>query len=67
VLTSPGVTSAPPRSSRDSASGLGPLPTAATADQLLTVARGLGYEHRDIAGLFEVVSQLADEETHSLA
>jgi 3-hydroxyisobutyrate dehydrogenase-like beta-hydroxyacid dehydrogenase len=43
-----------------------PLPTAATADQLLTVARGLGYEHRDIAGLFEVLSQLADE-THSLA
>jgi 3-hydroxyisobutyrate dehydrogenase-like beta-hydroxyacid dehydrogenase len=43
-----------------------PLPTAATADQLLTVARGLGYEHRDIAGLFEVLSQLADDETHSL-
>jgi 3-hydroxyisobutyrate dehydrogenase-like beta-hydroxyacid dehydrogenase len=44
-----------------------PLPTAATADQLLTVARGLGYEHRDIAGLFEVLSHLADDETHSLA
>ena len=38
-----------------------------TADQLLTVARGLGYEHRDIAGLFEVLSHLADDETHSLA
>jgi 3-hydroxyisobutyrate dehydrogenase-like beta-hydroxyacid dehydrogenase len=37
------------------------LPTAATADQLLTVARGLGYEHRDIAGLFQVLSQLAAE------
>ena len=37
-----------------------PLPTAATADQLLTVARGLGYEHRDIAALHEVLAQLAD-------
>ena len=36
-----------------------PLPTAATADQLLTVARGLGYEHRDIAALHEVLAQLA--------
>ena len=44
-----------------------PLPTAATADQLLTVARGLGYEHRDIAGLFAVLSHLVDDETHSLA
>ena len=37
-----------------------PLPSAATADQLLTIARGLGYEHRDIAGLHEVLAQLAD-------
>jgi 3-hydroxyisobutyrate dehydrogenase-like beta-hydroxyacid dehydrogenase len=36
-----------------------PLPSAATADQLLTIARGLGYERRDIAGLYEVLAQLA--------
>ncbi len=36
-----------------------PLPSAATADQLLTIARGLGYEHRDIAGLYEVLTRLA--------
>jgi len=32
-----------------------PLPSAATADQLLTLARALGYERRDIAALFEVL------------
>jgi 3-hydroxyisobutyrate dehydrogenase-like beta-hydroxyacid dehydrogenase len=37
-----------------------PLPSAATADQLLTIARGLGYEHRDIAALHEVLGQLTD-------
>jgi 3-hydroxyisobutyrate dehydrogenase-like beta-hydroxyacid dehydrogenase len=37
-----------------------PLPSAATADQLLTIARGLGYEHRDIAALHEVLAQLTD-------
>ena len=36
-----------------------PLPSAATADQLLTIAGGLGYEHRDIAGLYEVLAKLA--------
>ena len=36
-----------------------PLPSAAVADELLTVARGLGYERRDLAALFEVLSQLA--------
>ena len=35
-----------------------PLPSAAAADELLTLARGLGYEHRDIAALFEVLAQL---------
>jgi len=29
------------------------------ADGLLTVARALGYERRDLAALFEVLSQLA--------
>ncbi|MDX6521619.1 MAG: hypothetical protein QOF08_2224 [Gaiellales bacterium] len=36
-----------------------PLPSAATADQLLTVARGSGYEQRDLAALFEVLAHMA--------
>jgi len=35
------------------------LPSAATADEVLTVARALGYERRDLAALFEVVGRLA--------
>jgi 3-hydroxyisobutyrate dehydrogenase-like beta-hydroxyacid dehydrogenase len=35
-----------------------PLPSAATADQFLTLARALGYERRDIAALFEVLERL---------
>jgi 3-hydroxyisobutyrate dehydrogenase-like beta-hydroxyacid dehydrogenase len=35
-----------------------PLPSAAAADGILTVARGLGYESRDLAALFEVLAQL---------
>jgi 3-hydroxyisobutyrate dehydrogenase len=38
-----------------------PLPSAATADQLLTLARALGYERRDIAALFEVLAHLASD------
>jgi 3-hydroxyisobutyrate dehydrogenase-like beta-hydroxyacid dehydrogenase len=38
-----------------------PLPSAATADELLTVARALGYERRDLAALFEVLGQLAGD------
>jgi 3-hydroxyisobutyrate dehydrogenase-like beta-hydroxyacid dehydrogenase len=38
-----------------------PLPSAATADELLTVARALGYERRDLAALFEVLAQLAGD------
>jgi 3-hydroxyisobutyrate dehydrogenase-like beta-hydroxyacid dehydrogenase len=34
-----------------------PLPSAAAADQMLTRARELGYEHRDIAALHEVLSR----------
>jgi 3-hydroxyisobutyrate dehydrogenase-like beta-hydroxyacid dehydrogenase len=34
-----------------------PLPTAAVADDVLTRARELGYGHRDIAALFEVLAQ----------
>jgi 3-hydroxyisobutyrate dehydrogenase len=36
-----------------------PLPSAAAADEVLTVARALGYERRDLAALFEVLSRLA--------
>jgi 3-hydroxyisobutyrate dehydrogenase-like beta-hydroxyacid dehydrogenase len=38
-----------------------PLPSAAVADTVLTVARAIGYEHRDIAALFAVLSQLASK------
>jgi 3-hydroxyisobutyrate dehydrogenase-like beta-hydroxyacid dehydrogenase len=36
-----------------------PLPSAAAADQLLTVARATGFERRDLAALFEVLEQVA--------
>jgi 3-hydroxyisobutyrate dehydrogenase-like beta-hydroxyacid dehydrogenase len=43
----------------DSARDLGvPLPSTDVADQLLTAATALGYEHRDIAVLFRVLSEL---------
>ena len=38
-----------------------PLPSAATADQLLTLAGVLGYERRDIAALYEVLAHLTSE------
>ena len=34
-----------------------PLPSAGVADEMLTRARELGYEHRDIAALFEVLAR----------
>lgn len=34
-----------------------PLPSAAVADEVLSRARTLGYEHRDIAALFRVLSE----------
>jgi 3-hydroxyisobutyrate dehydrogenase-like beta-hydroxyacid dehydrogenase len=36
-----------------------PLPSAAAADQMLTVARAGGYERRDLAALFEVLANVA--------
>jgi 3-hydroxyisobutyrate dehydrogenase-like beta-hydroxyacid dehydrogenase len=42
-----------------------PLPSAAVADELLAVARGLGYERRDLAALFEVLAQLAGDSVRS--
>ena len=40
-----------------------PLPSAAAADGMLTVARGLGYERRDLSALFEVLAQLDRDST----
>jgi len=46
----------------DTARQLGvPLPSAAVADELLTVARASGYERRDLAALFEVLEHLAGD------
>jgi 3-hydroxyisobutyrate dehydrogenase-like beta-hydroxyacid dehydrogenase len=36
-----------------------PLPSAAAADEVLTLARAAGYERRDIAALFEVLARLS--------
>src|SRR5438128_2058714 len=38
-----------------------PLPSAATADQMLTLAGALGYGRRDIAALHEVLAHLSSE------
>jgi 3-hydroxyisobutyrate dehydrogenase-like beta-hydroxyacid dehydrogenase len=38
-----------------------PLPSTTAADELLTVARALGYEHRDLAAMFEVLERLAGD------
>jgi 3-hydroxyisobutyrate dehydrogenase-like beta-hydroxyacid dehydrogenase len=44
----------------DSARNLGvPFPSTVVADELLSAAIALGYEHRDIAVLFQVLSELA--------
>jgi 3-hydroxyisobutyrate dehydrogenase-like beta-hydroxyacid dehydrogenase len=50
----------------DTARQLGvPLPTAAAADEMLTLARASGYERRDIAAVFEVLSHLTSGPTRS--
>jgi len=41
-----------------------PLPSASVADEVFTQASALGYGHRDVAALFEVLSRL---ETHTEA
>ena len=47
---------------RDVAQGLGvPLPTADRADEILRLARTLGYERRDLAALFQVLEQVTRE------
>jgi 3-hydroxyisobutyrate dehydrogenase-like beta-hydroxyacid dehydrogenase len=40
-----------------------PLPSAAAADEMLTLARAAGYEHRDIASLFAVLEHLTTDTT----
>ena len=48
--------------------GVGPDEVWKTpADQLLTQARALGYERRDIAALYEVIAHLASDPTASPA
>jgi 3-hydroxyisobutyrate dehydrogenase-like beta-hydroxyacid dehydrogenase len=42
-----------------------PLPSAAAADSVLTIARAFGYEHRDIAALFNVLAQLTNDTPRS--
>ena len=37
-----------------------PLPSAAAADQMLTVARAMGYGERDLAALFQVLADVSD-------
>ena len=44
-----------------------PLPSAAGADEVLTLARALGYERRDIAALFEVLARLTSDPICPLA
>jgi 3-hydroxyisobutyrate dehydrogenase len=38
-----------------------PLPSAAAADSVLTMARAFGYERRDIAALFQVLAHLTSD------
>jgi 3-hydroxyisobutyrate dehydrogenase-like beta-hydroxyacid dehydrogenase len=38
-----------------------PMPSAMAADELLTMARALGYERRDLAALFKVLGRLAGD------
>ena len=35
-----------------------PVPSARAADEVLTEAEGLGYEHRDLAAIFEVLGKI---------
>jgi 3-hydroxyisobutyrate dehydrogenase-like beta-hydroxyacid dehydrogenase len=40
-----------------------PLPSAAVADSVLTIARALGYERRDLAAIFQVLEHLSSHAT----
>jgi 3-hydroxyisobutyrate dehydrogenase-like beta-hydroxyacid dehydrogenase len=41
-----------------------PLPSSAVADEILGVATGLGYGHRDLAGVHEVLKQIPAHPGH---
>jgi 3-hydroxyisobutyrate dehydrogenase-like beta-hydroxyacid dehydrogenase len=46
----------------DAARQLGvPLPSAAAADQILTTARAMGYERRDLAAVFQVLDRMSSD------
>jgi 3-hydroxyisobutyrate dehydrogenase len=50
----------------DTAAGLHMrLPSTVVADEMLTAARADGYEHRDIAVLYQVLSDLAAAQSQS--
>lgn len=52
----------------DAARRLGiPLPTADPADEVLELARTLGYEWRDLAALFQVLEQMTPQPTPAKA
>jgi len=42
-----------------------PLPSTVVANELLSAARDRGYEHRDIAVLYQVLSDLAAAQSHA--
>jgi 3-hydroxyisobutyrate dehydrogenase-like beta-hydroxyacid dehydrogenase len=44
-----------------------PLPSAAAADSVLTIARAFGYERRDIAALFQVLARLTSDSIRPFA
>jgi 3-hydroxyisobutyrate dehydrogenase-like beta-hydroxyacid dehydrogenase len=47
------------RLAREAGDELGiPLPSAAVADEMLNKARDLGYAHRDLAALHEVLAMV---------
>jgi 3-hydroxyisobutyrate dehydrogenase-like beta-hydroxyacid dehydrogenase len=47
---------------RDLGDALGvPLPTADRADEVLGLARALGYEGRDLAAMFQVLDQVTEQ------
>jgi 3-hydroxyisobutyrate dehydrogenase-like beta-hydroxyacid dehydrogenase len=51
---------------RDLAESLGvPLPTADRADEVLGMARALGYQDRDLAAMFQVLEQVTDKQRKS--
>jgi 3-hydroxyisobutyrate dehydrogenase-like beta-hydroxyacid dehydrogenase len=42
-----------------------PLPTAGRADEMLSIARALGYERRDLAAIFDVLDRMTAHQSVS--